>query len=132
MTFESRHVSTTIDRPAADVYDYAADPTNLPAWAHGLTGSVRLVEGRWTADSPMGPITIAFAPRNDFGVLDHQVTTASGETFHNPMRVIGNADGCDVVFTVHRWTGTTDEEFARDTAAVQADLHRLRDTLARR
>ncbi|HEX3647884.1 MAG TPA: SRPBCC family protein [Pseudonocardiaceae bacterium] len=132
MTSESRHVSTSIDRPAADVYHYAADPTNLPAWAPGLTSSVELVDGRWTAESPMGRIVIDFAPRNDFGVLDHHVTVASGETFHNPMRVIGNGDGCDVVFTVRRQAGMTDAEFDRDAAAVRADLDRLKEMMERR
>lgn len=131
MTSQSRHVSTTIDRPAGDVYDYASNPANLPAWAPGLTSSVELVDGRWTAESPMGRIVIAVAPRNEFGVLDHDVTVASGETFHNPMRVIGNGDGCDVVFTVRRQAGMTDDEFARDAGLVQADLDRLKQVMER-
>ena len=53
----------------------------------------------------MGRVTVAFAPPNPFGILDHRVTLPSGETVDNPMRVIPNADGCDVVFTVHRRTG---------------------------
>lgn len=132
MTSESRHVSTTIERPADDVYEYASNPANLPAWASGLSSSVERVEGVWRAESPMGPITVAFAPRNDFGVLDHHVTVASGETFHNPMRVIGNDDGCDVVFTVRRRAGMSDDDFARDAATVQADLERLRQVVERR
>ncbi|HEX5117577.1 MAG TPA: SRPBCC family protein [Pseudonocardiaceae bacterium] len=131
MTSQSRHVSTTIDRPAGDVYDYASNPANLPAWAPGLTNSVELVDGRWTAESPMGRIVIAVAPRNEFGVLDHDVTVASGETFHNPMRVIGNGEGCDVVFTVRRQAGMTDDEFARDAGLVQADLERLKQVMER-
>ena len=37
---------------------------------------------------------------HDHGVLDHDVTLPSGETVHNPMRVIPDGDGCEVVFTL--------------------------------
>ena len=36
---ETRHVTTIIDRPAAEVYDFVRDPQNLPRWAAGLGGS---------------------------------------------------------------------------------------------
>ena len=74
-------------------------------------------------------MTVAFAPSNPFGVLDHEVTLPSGETVLNPMRVIPNGDGCDVVFTVHRRTGMSAADFAADTEAVTADLATLRDLM---
>ena len=87
MVHESVHVSTTIDSPAADVYDYASNPLNLSSWAAGLAHQdVQLVDGRWVVDSPMGRAVVAFAPSNDFGVLDHDVTLPVGETVRNPMR----------------------------------------------
>ncbi len=45
----------------------------------------------------MGRVALAFVPRNDFGVLDHDVTLPSGETVYNPMRVIADGTGCEVV-----------------------------------
>jgi len=124
---ESVHVSTTIECPAGDVYDYASNPLNLSTWAAGLAHrDVELVDGRWVVDSPMGRVVVAFAPSNDFGVLDHDVTLPAGETVRNPMRVIPNGDGCDVVFTVHRRPGTSVTDFAADVDAVTADLAALR------
>lgn len=69
------------------------------------------------------------APANAFGVLDHDVTLPSGEVFHNPMRVLRDGDGCEVVFTLRRQSGLSDEEFARDEAAVAADLATLKRLL---
>lgn len=132
MTSESRHISTRIDRPAAEVYDYAADPTNLPAWAHGLGTSVERVDGQWTVESPVGRVTLAFAPPNDFGVLDHDVTLPTGETFSNPMRVIADGTGCEVVFTLRRQPGMSDDDFARDADAVAGDLAALKQVLEER
>lgn len=129
MATESRHVSTPIDRPAKTAYDYARNPANLPAWAAGLGGSVDCVDGQWVAESPMGRVVVAFAPANEFGVLDHRVTLPSGQIVDNPMRVIADGDGCEVVFTVRRQPGMNDQEFDLDTDAVRADLATLKRAL---
>jgi hypothetical protein len=130
-TVESRHLSTYIDRSARDVYDYASDPSHLPEWAPGLGSSIELVDGQWIMESPMGRIVITFAPRNEFGVLDHHVTLASGETFYNPMRVITNGAGCETVFSLRRQAAMSDEAFERDADAVLADLVRLKRKMER-
>jgi hypothetical protein len=129
MTSQSRHLSEWIDRPADQVYDYASDPANLPRWAPGLGSSVERVGERWFVETPMGRVSFAFVERNEYGVLDHDVTLPSGETVYNPMRVIRDGDGCEVVFTLRRSPNMSDEEFARDTEAVAADLTRLKRLL---
>jgi hypothetical protein len=125
----SRHLSTHIDRPAQDVYDYASNPANAPEWAAGLAGSIEQVDGDWVAESPMGRIVVKFAESNEYGVLDHTVTLPSGDTVYNPMRVIRDDAGCEVVFTIRRRPDMTDDDFARDANAVQADLHTLKSLL---
>jgi hypothetical protein len=128
---DSLHISTHIDQLAQEVYDYASNPSNLPEWAPGLGSSVELVDGQWIVESPMGRIVVAFAARNGFGVLDHYVTLPSGETFYNPMRVTVDGAGCEVVFTLRRQPGTSDEDFRRDADAVCADLIALKRVMER-
>ncbi|MGY0062005.1 SRPBCC family protein [Streptomyces sp. LZ34] len=129
---ESRHISTHIDRPAKEVYDFASTPTNLPRWAHGLGNSIDKIDGQWIAESsPMGRVVVAFAPRNEFGVLDHDVTLPSGETVYNPVRVIADATGCEVVFTLRRQPDMSDEDFRRDADAVTRDLATLKQVTER-
>lgn len=113
----SRHLSQWIDVDAAAVYAFARDPDNLPRWAAGL------------ADPALGDVTVEMAPANEYGVLDHVVVLPSGERVYNPMRVIAEGSGaprCEVVFTLRRRPGVTDEEFSADQAAVTADLETLR------
>ena len=129
MTSGSRHISERIDRPAAEVYDYAGDPANLPQWAPGLGSSVEKVGERWFVETSTGRVGFAFVRRNEYGVLDHDVTLPSGEVIYNPMRVIADGSGCEVVFTLRRQPGMSDEDFARDTEAVAADLARLKQVL---
>lgn len=127
---KSKHLSVVIDRPSSAVYEYAADPANLPRWAGGLaTTTVEQIEGQWVAHSPMGRVTIRFAERNDFGVLDHVVTLPSGETVYNPLRVISYADASEVVFTLRRRPGMSSDEFTRDAEFVHTDLNSLKRLL---
>ncbi|GAA1836596.1 SRPBCC family protein [Pseudonocardia ailaonensis] len=126
--YPSTHVAVQIDAPASEVYAFVADPTTLPRWASGLASAqVELRAGRWIADSPMGQVEVEFVPRNDFGILDHDVTLPSGEVVTNPVRVLPNEDGCDVLFTVRQRPGMSDDEVARDVRTVRGDL----ETLAR-
>jgi hypothetical protein len=82
-------------------------------------------------ESPMGRVVVAFAPRNEYGVLDHDVTLQSGETIYNPMRVTTDGDGAEVLFSVRRRAGMTDEAFDRDAEAVQTDLDMLKELMQR-
>ncbi|MBO0855851.1 MAG: SRPBCC family protein [Nocardia sp.] len=127
--FESRHVSVFISATPDAVYEYASDPARLPEWAAGLAGGIRREGGRWIADSPMGVVEVRFVPHNDYRVLDHDVVLPDGTVVLNPMRVIAAEGGAEVLFTVRRRAGMTDEDFAGDVAAVQADLETLRRNL---
>lgn len=123
----SRHVSVVICRPAAQVYDFAADPDNLPRWAAGLAHSDVTRQGDMlVVDSPMGRVTVRFVARNSLGVLDHDVTLPSGTTVNNPVRVLTHPDGSEVLFTV-RQIELTDAEFERDLRLVADDLTRLKN-----
>jgi hypothetical protein len=127
---ESRHVSIWINAAPEVVYDFAADPHTLSQWAAGLAeGGLRQSADGWVADSPMGTVAVEFAPPNPFGVLDHVVRLPSGEQVYNPLRVVpGGVDeaACEVVFSLRRRPGMTDDEFAADAAAVSADLATLK------
>ena len=125
----ARHVSVGIERPVEDVYVFVAEPKNLPEWAAGLARSVHKVEDDWFADSPMGRVRFEFTAANEFGVLDHVVTLANGERILNPMRVVQNGDGCEVVFTLFRRDGVSDADFEADAAAVLRDLRSLKALL---
>jgi hypothetical protein len=130
-SWKVRHISVTIARKPDEVYAFASAPPNLPSWARGLAGTIAQVDGQWVADSPMGRITVAFAPRNPFGVLDHDLTLPSGQRIHNPMRVLPNGDGSEVVFTLFQLPGLSDERYAQDGAAVERDLQALKQALER-
>ena len=129
MIFKSLHISVSINRPADQVYEFASNPENLPKWAAGLSGSIKNINGDWIAESPMGRVSIKFAERNKFGILDHDVTLPSGAKVHNPMRVLPNNDGSELIFTLYHRPDMSERMFAEDAKAVARDLEKLKSLL---
>jgi uncharacterized protein YndB with AHSA1/START domain len=122
----STHVSRVIAATPQQVYEFVADAGNLPRWAAGLAQSEITREGdNLFVQSPMGRVTVTFAPRNEYGVVDHDVRLPSGEVVTNPVRIIAHPDGAEIVFTV-RQLRLTDEEFDHDAATVGEDLDTLK------
>ena len=126
-----RHISVTIDRPQREVYEFASKPENLPQWASGLSDSIEHVGGgEWIARSAFGTVKVRFAEPNDLGVLDHDVTLDSGVSVHNPLRVLARDPGhSELVFTLFRRPGVTDEELDADAVTVERDLRKLKELL---
>ena len=125
MGWPVRHISRFIDRKPAEVCAFLADHRNLPKWASGLSSGVSKENGVIVSDSPMGKVHVRFAAGSELGVFDHDVTLPDGQTFHNPLRVLKNDDGSEVVFTLYRLAGVTDEAYEKDAATIAADLERI-------
>jgi hypothetical protein len=126
--YRTHTVSVGIAVDPATAYAYASNPENLPNWAPGFVQSIARQGGDWIARTSLGPARFRFAPANDFGILDHDVELPMG-TFHNPMRVIPNGAGCEVLFTAIQLPGISDEQFKTDLDTIRADLNKLRTLL---
>ncbi|HZO04312.1 MAG TPA: SRPBCC family protein [Burkholderiales bacterium] len=103
----------TIECPPLDVYNFVSDPKNLSKWASGLSGAVK----------------VRFVERNKYGVLDHYVSVDSGPEVYMPMRVFPNGEGSELLITVFRQPGVTEEKFVDDTKWVRRDLEALKQLL---
>jgi hypothetical protein len=103
----------TIERDPLEVYNFVCEPKNLPRWASGLGAAVK----------------VRFVERNKYGVLDHYVSTGAGQEVYVPMRVFPNDEGAEVLLTVFRQPGKSDEQFGEDTQWVRRDLEALKELL---
>jgi uncharacterized protein YndB with AHSA1/START domain len=124
---EATTVSVTIDRPVAGVYGFVSDPGNLPRWSF-FQSAIETEDG-WRVRTSGGEAILRMAPPNDLGVLDHHIQTPAGGRIHIPMRVVENGRGSEVVFTVYRAPGMTDEAYAADVRQVEEDLATLKRLL---
>ncbi len=126
---ESTTISVSICASPQLVYEFVSNPENLPLWAPGFCKSARRSEHGWLVESADGPVVLRFADRNPYGVLDHVVRTPAGLEFHNPMRVIPNGTGSEVLFTLFRTASMPDQQFARDARLVEKDLRTLKQII---
>jgi hypothetical protein len=125
----SRTLSVSIRCSPGKVYEFVTNPENLPKWAQGLGEAVSRQGPDWIVDTPQGPMKIRFADKNRFGVMDHYVTTPSGDEVYVPMRVLANGSGSEVLFTLFRLPDVSDEKYAEDMRMVDRDLKALKDLL---
>lgn len=127
------NLSISINRSADDVYAYMSNPENLPQWAAGLCTSVQKTgtENVWQINN--GEARVRFVEKNKFRIVDHYVRAKPGEKeVYIPIRVIEHDDACEVVFTLFRLPGMTDEEFKRDMGNVQKDLETIKAIMERK
>ena len=127
--FEVRHVTVSILRSPADVYAFVANGANLPRWASGLGHTAVASADEWLLDGPLGRVRVRFAALNELGVLDHDVVLPTGQTVHNPLRVVPNCKGSELTFALFRLPGVSPEKFVEDTQWVERDLTRLKTLL---
>jgi uncharacterized protein YndB with AHSA1/START domain len=130
--FDVQNVTVSIQRPPKAVYEFITDGANIPRWAAGLGGTSRRDGRDWVVDGPLGTVRVRFAAPNELGVADHDVTLPDGQTAHNPIRVLPNAAGSSVIFTLFRRPPAMQAEFERDAATVRKDLETLRSLLESR
>lgn len=129
--FETRPMTVSIARSAAEVYDFARQPLNFPKWAAGLGAGVTPDGDRWIAHGPDGDVHVRFSPENALGVLDHWVTLPDGTEISIPLRVVANGDGAEVTLILFRVPGMDDATFERDQGMVAKDLATLKGLLER-
>jgi hypothetical protein len=128
MTYPVKNISVSINRSANEVYQFACQPENFPKWVAFIHSMSRQGD-LWIGKTNQGDIQIKWPPPNEFGILDHQVTIANGQTVNNPMRVITNNKGCEFVFTLFWMPGKTQAEFEEDAKLVAADLQTLKEIM---
>lgn len=125
-------IEISIKKPLEQVYQFITNGENLPQWANGLGEAVERQGDGWVAHGPLGDVMVRFSEPNRLGVADHDVTLPTGQTVHNPMRVIENDEGSTVMFTLVCQPEMTAEELEADARMVEEDLARLKQLLENR
>jgi len=123
----ARTYSISIPRDWRALYEQIWRPEYFALWASGLSDSELRPDGDdWLTDGPEGPIRIHFTPHNEHGVMDHIVDAGTNAAIHVPLRVVQNGEGAEVMLTLYRQAGMSDEKFAADAKWIHRDLQALK------
>jgi hypothetical protein len=128
-TNQAHNISISIELDFDEAYEFTSRPENFPRWATGLATALEPEGEHWVANTPDGQVRVRFTPQNEYGVLDHHVTLPDGAEIYSPMRVVSNGSGSEVIFTLFRTSGMSDETLARDIEWVTKDLGVLKGLL---
>jgi hypothetical protein len=124
-TVRSDTQSVTIAGTAEQVFDFLADPENLPRWAVGFCHSIRRDGGRWLVRTAQGELGIRYVTDRALGVIDFYISPAPGVEAAAFSRVLPNGDGAEYVFTQFQTPGMPDDVFAGQVASLTEELHIL-------
>lgn len=132
-TMPARIIHISIERDWREVARFVLDHRNMSQWAAGLGAGLEQRGDHWVADGgPIGEVQVRFAPANELGVADHEVTLPDGTVVQNALRVVPNGDGAEVMFTLLRQPSMSDQDFEGDAVLVRKDLETLKSILERR
>jgi hypothetical protein len=135
-TVRSDTRSVTIDAPPEQVFEFIADPLNLPIWAVGFCRAIRRDETaaaeRWIVTTAQGDLPIRFVTHRELGTVDFHFTIASGVEAAAFSRVLANQEGAEYVFTQFQTPGMPDEAFAAQVRALVGELQVLRSVISAR
>jgi hypothetical protein len=129
--YRSRTITITIRCPQQIVYDFLAEPLNLPTWGSNMGNTIEHVSATdWASTGEHGRIIYRYHPRNEFGILDHALFREGEAPFTVPMRVVANdVDGAEVLYTLYQRPGMSSDEFLSEGEWVAADLLTLKALL---
>jgi hypothetical protein len=122
-TRRSETRSITIDAPPDTVFDYVANPLNLPEWAPGLAKSIRWDGTNWVMTTIAGEAVITVRTSAEARTVDLLAgkQPAVGER-GSYSRVLANGAGSEFVFTLFFPASFSDEAVERQMAAVDGEL----------
>lgn len=121
--------TVTIEASATTVYDFLADPENLPSWAIGFAKGIRREEDAWVVTTPQGDLRLQVDTDASRGIVDFVMRPVPDAEVVAYSRVLPNGEGAEYVFTQFQADGMSDETFRTQVDSLAEELHVLKRLL---
>jgi len=127
----SRTVTTVVDAPKGQVFDYLSRIENLPDWATEFARELKYEDGKAKVVNGLGEFYFAIEADADTGVIDMFAGPAEDELALFPTRVVELPDGRSAYsFTMFRAPGMSEELFESQYRSLLCELENVRKTFA--
>ena len=119
----SRTISITVKKKTGDAFDSILQlpPKIMP--------DARISDdGWWSFNGPHGLSKLKFHENKSLGILDHQYVDEES-SWNVPMRVVSNGDFSEVVITLNKPNGISDEQFDQRMHELGEIVHVMKNIL---
>lgn len=127
----TRTVTTVLDAPKAQVFDYLSRIENLPEWATEFARELKYEDGKAKVVNGLGEFYFAIEADPKTGVIDMFAGPAEDELALFPTRVVELPGGRSAYsFTMFRAPGMPEELFESQYRSLLRELESVRKTFA--
>jgi hypothetical protein len=120
-------VTTVLDAPKDEVFDYLSDIENLPAWATEFARELRYEDGKAKVVNGLGEFYFTIEADSETGVIDMYSGPTEDELALFPTRVVGLPGGASAfTFTMFQAPGMSDELFESQYRSLLRELENVR------
>jgi hypothetical protein len=125
---EARTVTTVLDAPKEDVFDYLSKIENLPEWATEFARELKYEHGKAKVVNGLGEFYFAISSNPETGVIDMYAGPSEDELGLFPTRVVSLPGGASAfTFTMFQVPGMPDELFESQYQALLREFENIRE-----
>ncbi len=124
----SETITVVIPAPQSSIFNYMADPTNMPEWATDFCQELREENGIYKAVTPMGEMIINIMANEETGVIDVYASADGKTDFPLATRVLALPDG-QTAYTVtfFQESGVPDENFQQQLGSLRKEMDNVKN-----
>jgi hypothetical protein len=127
----SRTVTTVLDAPKEQVFDYLSRIENLPDWATEFARELKYEDGRAKVVNGLGEFYFSIAAHPGTGVIDMFAGPAEDELGLFPTRVVELPDGRSAyTFTMFKAPTMPDDLFESQYQSLLREFENIRNAFA--
>jgi hypothetical protein len=124
---ETRTVTTVLEAPKNEVFDYLSRIENLPGWATEFARELRYEDGKAKVVNGRGEFYFTIEADPETGVIDMYAGPSEDELGLFPTRVVGLPGGASAYsFTMFQAPGLADEDFESQYRSLLRELENIR------
>jgi hypothetical protein len=102
--------SCVIPQPKEVIFDFLANFENMPKWSTKFIQSIKTINGKNKAVTPLGEVFVRIDSDTKSGVIDIFAGPTEDQMSPAFMRVISfSSNSCGITFTFFQWDTTTDQ-----------------------
>lgn len=123
----SETVTVVIPAPKSAVFNYMADPANMPEWAFEFCQELKKENGIYKAITPMGEMIVNIKANEDTGVIDLYASVDGKSDFPLATRVLSLPNGRTVYTAIFfQEPGVSDEIYQQQLGSFRKEMDNVK------